>query len=41
MQYDLYILAYFNDGHPKLFCLVPPLIEPTFVYMHEHQFKHK
>lgn len=26
MQYDLYILVYFDGGHPKLFCLAPPLI---------------
>lgn len=22
-QYDLYILVYFDGGHPKLFCLAP------------------
>ena len=26
MQYDLYILFYFDGGHHKLFCLAPPLI---------------
>jgi len=25
MQYDLYILVYFDDGDPKFFCLAPPL----------------
>jgi len=25
MQYDLYILVYFDGGHPKLFYLAPPL----------------
>jgi hypothetical protein len=26
MQYDLYILVYFDGGHPKFFCLALPLL---------------
>jgi len=29
MQYDLYILVYFDGGHPKFFCLAPPLYEKS------------
>ena len=33
MQYDLYILVYFEGGHPILFCLAPPLIGAIIMAM--------
>jgi len=31
MKYDLYILIYFDGGHPKLFCLTPPLVHKNLL----------
>ena len=33
MQYDLYILVYFEGDNPKLFCLAPPLIGAVIMAM--------
>ena len=33
LQYDLYILVYFECSHPKLFCLALPLIGAVIMEM--------
>jgi len=43
MQYDLYILVYFDDGHPKLFCLTSPITGSVISNLHvyHHSFSQK